>query len=235
LLELGPRNTASTLAIQQSSDTKSQKAIPTLGDTAKNDTEWLTTLSAIGQLWLSGIEIDQKAFYAFEERHRIALPTYPFEHKEYWLPIRSLNFSTSENIISKENDTHEVKSIEPQENNFVPMSNRKESIISEIKEILEDASGIEMEQADPSSTFIELGLDSLFLTSVALTITKKYGVKTTFRQLNEELSSLDSLSKYIDSQLAPEEVKPIVTSTNNKSQRLPFADDSFSLRKKRRC
>ncbi len=224
LLELGPRNTASTLALQQSSDTKSQKAIPTLGDTAKNDTEWITTLAAVGQLWLSGIEIDQKAFYAFEERYRVALPTYPFEHKEYWLPIRSLNYSSSDNIIATENNIQEATLIEQQENTFVPMSNRKENIISEIKEILENASGIEMEQADPSSTFIELGLDSLFLTSVALTITKKYGVKTTFRQLNEELSSLNSLSGYIDSQLPAEAEKPASTPINTKSQSFPFAD-----------
>ena len=29
--------------------------------------------------------IDLKSFYALEERKRIALPQYPFEHKDYWL------------------------------------------------------------------------------------------------------------------------------------------------------
>ncbi|MEZ5069030.1 MAG: phosphopantetheine-binding protein [Bacteroidia bacterium] len=48
---------------------------------------------------------------------------------------------------------------------------------------------------------MELGLDSLFLTQAALTISKKYGVKITFRQLNEDFSSLNALSLHLDSNL----------------------------------
>lgn len=81
------------------------------------------------------------------------------------------------------------------------MSERTSRLISEIAEILEEASGIEMSGADPNAAFVELGLDSLFLTQVALTFTKKYGVKVTFRQLNEDLSSLQSLAAYIDGQM----------------------------------
>lgn len=46
---------------------------------------------------------------------------------------------------------------------------------------------MELEGADRNAGFVELGLDSLFLTSIALTLTKKYGAKVTFRQLNEDL------------------------------------------------
>ena len=41
-------------------------------------------LRTIGQLWLSGVKIDWKKFYAEEKRRRITLPSYPFEHKRYW-------------------------------------------------------------------------------------------------------------------------------------------------------
>jgi hypothetical protein len=46
-------------------------------------------------------------------------------------------------------------------------------------------------------TFLEMGLDSLFLTQVATSLSKKFGVKISFRQLNEEVPNLDKLADHI--------------------------------------
>jgi len=210
MLELGPRNTASMLARQQSGDLKTQKAIPSLGDSALKELEWITLLAAIGHLKLSWIRVDLKSFYALEERKRIPLPQYPFEHKNYWLDppqvvndgrLNSTNASQVQ-LIQLE-DFNEVQ--QPVSNTM--MSNRKENLINDIKEVLEEASGIEMNNADTSASFIELGLDSLFLTQIALTISKKYGQKVTFRQLNEDLSSLESLSVYLDEKMPADQMQ----------------------------
>jgi acyl transferase domain-containing protein len=42
-------------------------------------------LNRLGQLWLSGVKIDWSGFYTHERRHRIPLPTYPFERQRYWI------------------------------------------------------------------------------------------------------------------------------------------------------
>lgn len=42
-------------------------------------------LSALGQAWMAGVNIDWNAYYKDEKRRRISLPTYPFEGKRYWL------------------------------------------------------------------------------------------------------------------------------------------------------
>jgi acyl carrier protein len=42
-----------------------------------------------------------------------------------------------------------------------------------------------------------MGLDSLFLTQVATSLSKKFGVKISFRQLNEEVPNLDKLADHI--------------------------------------
>ncbi|MEM7758017.1 MAG: SDR family NAD(P)-dependent oxidoreductase, partial [Cyanobacteria bacterium P01_A01_bin.40] len=42
-------------------------------------------LKTLGQLWLAGVEVDWSGFYADEQRHRIPLPTYPFERQRYWI------------------------------------------------------------------------------------------------------------------------------------------------------
>jgi amino acid adenylation domain-containing protein len=208
MLELGPRNTATTLARQQAIDPKSQKAIPSLGDSSVNDAEWTALLSAIGHLWLNGIYIEWKAFYALENRQRTALPGYPFEHKSYWLdppaqtelPTYSSQETQQETITENNSDFQTIAAMSQQ---------RKERLVKEISDILEEASGMELEGADRNAGFVELGLDSLFLTSVALTLTKKYGVKVTFRQLNESLSTLNSLSDYFDQQLPPDAPAPV--------------------------
>ena len=40
---------------------------------------------SLGKLWLSGVAIDWKNFYAEERRCRVSLPTYPFERQSYWV------------------------------------------------------------------------------------------------------------------------------------------------------
>ncbi|MFZ1618416.1 MAG: aminotransferase class III-fold pyridoxal phosphate-dependent enzyme, partial [Flavobacteriales bacterium] len=73
----------------------------------------------------------------------------------------------------------------------------KDALVRRIKELLEESSGLELADVSPQETFLEMGLDSLFLTQVATSITRKFGVKVTFRQLNEELADLDRLADYL--------------------------------------
>jgi len=49
--------------------------------------------------------------------------------------------------------------------------------------------------------FLELGLDSLFLTQATQGLQKKFGVKLTFRQIMEQFSTIASLATYLDSVL----------------------------------
>ncbi len=214
LLELGPRNTASSLAKQQAVDLKKQIAVPSLSDTAENDAEWVTMLNAIGRLWTSGFTINWKNFYALESRKHIPLPAYPFEKKRHWVdPVGNTQLNTvyayqpfvadnaflfnNENILSS--SANSVNSM-----NIISRQNR---IIAELRNVMEDASGIELSEVGTEVSFMELGLDSLFLTQAALTLSKKYGIKITFRQLNESLYSLKTLASYIDSALPPETVQ----------------------------
>src|SRR4029078_12297960 len=65
-------------------------------------------------------------------------------------------------------------------------------------------SGVEIARIDSSASFLEMGFDSLFLTQFTAAVQKKFAVKTTFRELLGEQSSLDALTIYIDSKITPE-------------------------------
>ena len=84
-LECGPRSTSCTLARQHFAPGRSCVAVPSLSDTHASHAEWAALLFALGSLWQNGVTIDWDAFYAHEERRRIPLPEYPFEHQRYWV------------------------------------------------------------------------------------------------------------------------------------------------------
>ncbi|MEM6448627.1 MAG: condensation domain-containing protein, partial [Cyanobacteria bacterium P01_D01_bin.123] len=44
-------------------------------------------LEALGQLWRCGVEVDWTSGYADEKRHRIPLPTYPFQRQRHWVEM----------------------------------------------------------------------------------------------------------------------------------------------------
>src|SRR5436853_5177119 len=84
LLEIGPGQSLGPMAIQQEKSA-ARLYCPTLryGNDNRPDEDFL--LTTLGKLWLAGIKIDWRNFYADERRQRIPLPTYPFERRRYWI------------------------------------------------------------------------------------------------------------------------------------------------------
>ncbi|WP_228557684.1 type I polyketide synthase [Myxococcus sp. AB056] len=85
LLEVGPGRTLTTFASQPGALRQAPTTVTSLRhpDTRQADTAVL--LGALGQLWLSGVDVDWEAFNGEARRQRVGLPTYPFERKRYWV------------------------------------------------------------------------------------------------------------------------------------------------------
>ncbi|WP_335111072.1 aminotransferase class III-fold pyridoxal phosphate-dependent enzyme [Nostoc sp.] len=195
LLEVGPRITTTTLARQQAKDIKQQIAIASLGDNAENETEWTALLKAVGQLWLAGVSIDWSNFYQRETRQRIPLPTYPFERQRFWIdPPPHPNRAA----------TPKLPNPQLLEKTQTMTTYPQQKLIPLLKEVIEETSGLEIASVDDSTTFLEMGLDSLSLTQVGLALKKKFKVKVTLRQLLEIYPNLGTLADFINSALSPE-------------------------------
>ncbi len=78
---------------------------------------------------------------------------------------------------------------------------RTERILAKLREIIYELSGIEMEPGDEENSFMEMGLDSLFLTQASSEFQEQFDIKITFRQLLEDLDSLQALANYLDEKL----------------------------------
>jgi len=83
LLEVGPGRGLATLVRRQEGE--ALPAVSSLGKPGEDAREEEALLTALGRLWLAGVEVDWQRFAAGERRHRLSLPTYPFERRRYWL------------------------------------------------------------------------------------------------------------------------------------------------------
>src|ERR1700761_6441000 len=78
---------------------------------------------------------------------------------------------------------------------------RRELLTTRLKELFENASGIEIDEAQADSNFIEIGFDSLLLTQIATNLKKEFDAPITFRKLFEEYNTIHQLAAYLDSVL----------------------------------
>ncbi len=83
LLEVGPGRTLSTLAKQHQAN--ELVVLTSMRHPQEEQSDIAFLLNTLGKLWLLGVQIDWSGFYADERRHRIPLPTYPFERQRYWI------------------------------------------------------------------------------------------------------------------------------------------------------
>ena len=193
-LEIGPRATLTTLARQH---TANKPAVPvalaSLAD--RPEAELIALAGATGELWTLGVDAARRD--ANERRQRIVLPTYPFERQRCWVPTRRA-------------DPNATFSTELDKTMTTPTAplNRHPALLAKVRSLFEDTSGVELEDADPSALFLELGLDSLALTQVALQLKKHFSVDVSFRHLMERYRSFDALVEYLDAELPPEAAAP---------------------------
>jgi acyl transferase domain-containing protein/acyl carrier protein len=85
LLEVGPGRSLCTLAKQHYHEAIGQVVLPSLRHPQEQNSDITFLLNILGRLWLAGVSVDWSGFYAGEQRHRVPLPTYPFERQRYWI------------------------------------------------------------------------------------------------------------------------------------------------------
>lgn len=214
LIEVGPRATLTTLARQQAQ--KPRLVVASLADSAA--LEGSAWLAAVGQLWATAVPLKLALLDRRIHKRRVRLPTYPFERQRHWLDAPAASADVGKITPCAPIPPSLVQpALLPENPMATPLPaaapERRLRLLIQLKSLIEDVAGIELDDADSGANFIELGLDSLALTQVALQLSKVFGIKVSFRQLMESLSNLDNLVAHID-QEAPPGSQPAVASVN---------------------
>lgn len=84
LLEVGPGNALTTLSTQHLEKPGQHVILPSMRHPKDKTDDQTYILGILGKLWISGVEIDWVAYHNKEKRHRISLPTYPFQGERFW-------------------------------------------------------------------------------------------------------------------------------------------------------
>jgi amino acid adenylation domain-containing protein len=228
LLEVGPGRVLVTLARQNLGKGTSKIVLSSLSEQGDASNDATHVFQTLGALWVEGVKPDWQKLHAASRRQRVSLPSYPFERKRFWLADATKSVDTGEinppMIIQRSISIDSAgDSLAPAPREILSMNQsaatpakpRKETIRALLVDIFEELSGLDIAGEDPSASFLEIGFDSLFLTQVTQSLQSKFGLKITFRQLMDDLSTLDHLSAYVDAHVAPglyEEAAPAVAS-----------------------
>ncbi|MGJ7510630.1 amino acid adenylation domain-containing protein [Variovorax sp. GT1P44] len=224
-IEIGPRNTLATLVRQHATKAVPAPAASLLPDPAQGESAaWRL---AAGRLWTQGVEIDLGALDTRARKHRVRLPTYPFERKRFWVEMAvattvpavpettsvpvaaaapafdasafpALSIPLSPSIPELTMTVAAVASSAPPA--------RRASLVTRLRDLFENLSGVDMTDVEGAAPFVEIGLDSLTLTQAALQVKKNFKVNLTFRQLMESYRSFDALAEFLDATLPPDPV-----------------------------
>jgi acyl transferase domain-containing protein len=191
LLEVGPGNSLCLLAKQQKDNDPEETIFSSIRHVKQTDSDMAFLLKTMANLWLRGITIDWGKYYKRERRHRIPLPTYPFERKRYWIEevsISKLNSGMQTDRDVKEIKTDETSTAAPQEakievdrtfqprpelnNKYVPSTNETEKRLVEIWEDILSIKSIGIED-----NFFDLGGHSLLAMLFLTQLQEKFDIR----------------------------------------------------------
>ncbi len=84
-LEVGPGRTLTSLVCRQPRSESATAALASLPEPTAEVDDHEFALGTLGRLWVAGVEIDWERFHRPARRRCIGLPTYPFEHRRFWI------------------------------------------------------------------------------------------------------------------------------------------------------
>ncbi|SDK75250.1 AMP-binding enzyme C-terminal domain-containing protein [Actinopolyspora mzabensis] len=188
MLEVGPGNTLGTLA-RACGLGSGHTIVPSLPGPGENPAEQEFLLHSLGRLWLAGYQLDWTALHP-ERRRRVALPTYPFEKRRYWIepahgtgpagdPAADIEVADD----TDNNDGLVLDTVDPRPAVSTDYEAPRDEREQHIARIWQDMLGVGPIGAhDP---FVELGGHSLLAARVLARINTELGAEITPRALFE--------------------------------------------------
>ena len=186
-VEVGPKNVLSLLLKKEFKENieKGECKVVSLFSASK-EKEAHSFFHALAELWMEGLNSSQADhLYGDQDKKRRPAPLYPFAETPCWLgPF---------------ND-HQPRKFYTEVTTMT--DDRLNSLKEKLSDLFEKTSGISVGDYDHDTSFMEMGMDSLFLTQISIQIKKELKVPVTFRQLVEELTTINALASYLSGKVA---------------------------------
>jgi acyl transferase domain-containing protein len=171
LIEIGPGDVLCTLGRQSAAKDARQKFFPSLPKQNGEHTDLSTMLTALGNLWVSGVKVDWKVFHAHEQLHRVPLPTYPFQRRKFWMGPKIGTNWLEEPVESPLSPVTSRQELEPSLNSVTGKSDEIESALAQLWQQL-----LGLEQVDATTDFFDSGGHSLLAVRLFTEIRKRFNI-----------------------------------------------------------
>ncbi|MDQ1355593.1 MAG: hypothetical protein QG657_5903 [Acidobacteriota bacterium] len=195
LLEVGPGDSLVRLAkehVQYEEHRNPGRILSSLrrGDEVESDQAFL--LKVLGQLWVSGVMPTWESFYRRENRHRIPLPTYPFERDRYWIGEEKTQRKelTLQEITGESSESYHPRPVLSAK--YAPPTGKIEKFIAAVWEEV-----IGIHPIGIYDNFIELGGNSLSATIVTSRIHRELDVNVSIKEMLDH-PTIHQLARYVD-------------------------------------
>ncbi len=220
-LEVGPGYTFSMLVWQHPNRTEEHVVLSSTRHPKEKESDLAFILNTLGRLWLAGIQVSWPGFYSDERRHRIPLPTYPFERERFWMEARTpVNTATLKAPSLSEGSEKTLLSermhSEPKTENAhgTPKGEVERTLAGIWQELL----GLEQVRIDDN--FFDLGGSSLIALRLFAQIEKKFARKLPLATLLEA-PTVKQLAGVLEREESTAAWSPLVAIQSNGS-RPPF-------------
>jgi amino acid adenylation domain-containing protein/non-ribosomal peptide synthase protein (TIGR01720 family) len=221
LVEVGAGLSLGSAALQQQDSDRRTVVVPSLPAGQGGGSERATLLGSAAQLWLAGLAIRWPGLHAGEQRRRVPLPTYPFEHRRFWIdPVgwdadAQSEDAPSETVLSQ----HERPNLP---NEYIAPRTPLEGSLTAIWSHL-----LGIDPIGVHDNFFAMGGHSLIATQIVTAIRDRFHVELPLRALFEAptVAELAALVEQSRQETAPEQALPLVPVARDAALPLSFAQE----------
>lgn len=165
LLEVGPRNTLTTLAKQHPKTSPDQVVVQSMRHPKQPQDDNIFTMAAIGRLWSCGYPVEWERIYKQNPVYKIPIPTYAFQRIRCWIDPKVSQSDFHQKTIDKGYAIDDASR----------PGSKKRNIMDELTAIWEEFLGIKnIKQED---NFFELGGNSLVALQLFDELKKKLDIR----------------------------------------------------------
>lgn len=194
LMEVGPRNTLTTLARQHPRISTEQVLVQSMRHPKQQNDDNEFALETLGRLWSCGYPVDWKRVYKDNPVYKISLPTYAFQKVRCWIDPVKNGAEFSSNYGENENSPDDYGG---------QVDSEERNVTEELTAIWEEFLGVE--NIKPKDNFFELGGNSLVAVQLFDELKRKLGIRLPLSTLFET-PTIEEIAKLIE----PEIIEPKV-------------------------
>ena len=224
LLEVGPQPTLIAMTKRLVKTLKLETPWLGLPSLHPQQPDWQVILNTLAKLYTQGVSINWAALNQGHADYPLdSLPTYPFQHRTYWL-------STTDHPTPSPEAIAQRTAAPPLTSNrdLTPVSSyldRRSQILhrltAQIQTILVD----DGRSIEPQASFLELGADSINLMELIQSLEQNFGIKVSVKDLFTQFNSLETLAGYLDQVLPTDWTVPDLGSPSNPPALFPTVQD----------